>query len=433
MIKRHLLSELSTRIQKKDPLGIILPGIIGSGKTTLVLNLIEELKSKGFNPLMYSGDDTNFRRLIREDSKIIFHEIASQGLERPLVFVDEIQKEPEIFDAMKYAYDHIGAAFILTGSNPAFLKTEARDRLQRRGLFISLPPLSLSEILLHEGLIQNYDRTEFENLLFEAASLKSVEISREKWDPKIDGVIERYLKIGGIPRAWLAKTPRDSLIEIQTVSERGITETYKSTVAREDEIRRYLAMQNSQEFAYQGLHQTLRSSRRDIVDQVIDHLLNHGYLVKKRPYLFEYEHTKKTYHSVYSWIDPGIVSYYSASLNPEPHEQGYRIEGYVHAHLEQYRETYPLSTALYYFKPFNYKAVNDSLFFQPGEIDFLIVTGKRMIPIEVKKTAKIQEIDTQQIEKLISQKKLPYGIILYGGAPFVDKSRRLVFFPFWKI
>jgi predicted AAA+ superfamily ATPase len=210
-----------------------------------------------------------------------------------------------------------------------------------------------------------------------------------------------------------------------------VTNTFSNTIATADEVRRYLASANSREFTYLGLQQKIRSTKRDVVDGVLDHLLNHGYIFKKRPFLEEFEGNKSTYLTAYSWVDPGMVTYYQGDMEPSMQELGFRLEGYVHTRILEHLEALPMSSQLYYHKPFVYKTSTDALSFKPGEIDFIVQVGTRIIPIEVKLTESIREIDTTLMVAYLKKYDRPYGIILYGGSPYVDTQQKLIYFPYW--
>ena len=53
---------------KKQNSGLILAGIVGCGKTTLIEHCLKALKQK-FKLFSYTGDDTKFRANISADSK----------------------------------------------------------------------------------------------------------------------------------------------------------------------------------------------------------------------------------------------------------------------------------------------------------------------------------------------------------------------------
>ncbi len=413
--------------------GAILCGVVGSGKTTAVARLCRELEKRDYQIVKFDGDDVRFRTAVSGNSRFILDKIRENGFRRPFLFVDEIQKTPETFDAVKLTFDELKLPFIVSGSNPAYLKTVANDRLQRRATIKTMFPLTLPEILHHENKLLHFNESWFLDIIWKAKDIASINLPPSGPIDEIQIHAKRYLNIGGLPQAHLAQSIEDSFEFIKLVAERGITQTFDTTVAVDDEVRQDLARQNSREFSYHGCHQRLRNSKRHVVDRVITHLMNHGYIFKKKPYLDEYEGEKSTYLATYSWIDPGVVGYYTGTMYPDSQELGFRLEAYIHSQLIRHLESIPLKTQIYYYKPFSIKPSNKAIYFKQGEIDFVIKIGSRIVPIEVKLTRETGDIDTKTLENFISSNKLPFGIVIYGGAPFMDKSRNIVFLPYWMI
>jgi len=113
---------------------------------------------------------------------------------------------------------------------------------------------------------------------------------------------------------------------------------------------------------------------------VIDALINHGYLLKKKPLLIGED--RRSYLNNFSYIDPGIVTYLTGEeLLEGDAERGFRMEGYLHNRLRQILQLKALKTQVNYYKPFTIDA-NDKMKYRAGEIDFVISMGKRMIPLE---------------------------------------------------
>jgi predicted AAA+ superfamily ATPase len=413
--------------------GVILCGVVGSGKTTAINHLCSELERRDFQIVKFDGDDVRFRTSTAQNSRFILDRIREKGLRKPFIFVDEIQKTPETFDAIKLAFDELKVPFIVSGSNPAYLRTEANDRLQRRATIKTMFPLTISEILHHEKILPQLSEDWFVKLLWKAEGIESIQIPPQGLNEAISLHVNRYLTVGGIPQAHLAGTVEESFEFIKLVAERGVTQTYDTTVAIDDDVRQDLARQNSREFSYQGCHQRLRTSKRHVVDKVITHLMNHGYLFKKKPYLGEFEGQKSTYLATYSWIDSGIVGYYTGNINPDSQELGFRLEAYIHCQIIRSLEKIPLKSQIFYYKPFTIKPSNNALHFKQGEIDFVVRIGSRVIPIEVKLATQTVDIDTKTIENYINTYAPPFGLVIYGGAPFIDKTRKLVFLPYWMI
>ena len=65
------------------------------------------------------------------------------------------------------------------------------------------------------------------------------------------------------------------------------------------------------------------------------------------------------------------------------------------------------------------------------EFDFVIKRGRRLIPMEIKATDDLNSVKTPLLKEIIATHKLPYGIVVYGGAPFYDKPEKIWYWPFW--
>jgi predicted AAA+ superfamily ATPase len=128
-----------------------------------------------------------------------------------------------------------------------------------------------------------------------------------------------------------------------------------------------------------------------------------------------------------------MVSYFQGNIDPSPQEAGVRLEGYIHTRLLERLERISLSSQIYYNKPFAFKSSADALTFKPGEIDFIIQIGERIIPIEVKSTTKLAEIDTNLMCDYLTKYRRPFGIILYGGSPHIDLEKKIIYFPYWYV
>lgn len=429
-IQRTLQSQLIRAFEVPSPKGLILAGIVGCGKTTLIQKSLEEL-SKRYQVFSFTGDNIQFRREVFQDSTYLHRFVRSRTQESALVFVDEVQKSEEIFDALKYAFDESGISFIVSGSNPKFLNTQAKKRLQRRADLLILNPLSIKEIFLHLNLIPQKSIELFLGIL----NLKTTSILKKKiqlgikLNEQMEKLIDEYLVYGGLPLAYLTKRKKDKFIEIRKVVERGFEALSVDNDSVADTIRVELAQMHSQEFAYQGLFQKTGIRRRDIIKQSIDELINQGYLLKKKPLV---EEGRRSYLSVYSYVDPGIVTYLTSETDLKKNI-GTKVEGVSHMALEALlNNQIPLKSSLHYFKPYTID-INGKVKYHPGEIDFVIQMGSRLIPIEVKATADLNAFQVPLLKTFIREKKLPFGIVLYKGVPYWENKDRLLYWPFWLI
>ncbi len=425
-ITREFENLILQTFQGPSKKGLILAGIVGCGKTTLVEHCLETLRTKT-RVFEFTGDDLQFRSRVADDTKFLFNEVVSQTQEKALIFVDEVQKSEAIFDALKYAFDKGNISFLVTGSNPEYLNTIARKRLQRRAEFMTMLPFSLSELFFHHGFVRESLTNSFSFLLLESKGAE-IPVSNVSLSSEMKQMMKRYLSVGGLPLAFLSP-PEESFIEVRKTVERGFEALLVDARDIREMILIELARVHSREFTYTNLFKKTGLRRREQINKIILQLKGHGYLLSKKPLFFTGSH--RSYLTVYSYIDPGIVSYLLGAPNIEE-ATGPKIEGYVHARLSCLIQKTPLKTELGYFKPYKVEKGGDIKFF-PGEIDFIYQVGKRTIPIEVKATREPQDIDKRLITEIVHKYGFPFGIVLYGGVPFLDKEEKLVYWPWWGV
>ena len=115
-------------------------GITGprqSGKTTLVQSVFPDKRYITF-------DDDNMRELAKSNPND-FVDAFPDGL-----IIDEAQKVPEIFNALKIQVDSKNSEpgkYILTGSSQFKLKKNMTDSLSGRAFFIELLPVNTNSVL----------------------------------------------------------------------------------------------------------------------------------------------------------------------------------------------------------------------------------------------------------------------------------------------
>lgn len=428
-IYRELQAYLVKNILRNQPKAYILSGIVGCGKTTMIQTLLSQLK-EDFEVFQYSGDDIQFRSAVAKDSRYLLEQILSKTQKKPFVFIDEVQKSESIFDALKIAFDSHKVSFIVSGSNPAYLASIAKKRLQRRAEHLYMLPLSLPEILLSERIIPAEYLPLFQDILWSYDRLDKIPKTELSLSQVISSIANTYFTYGGLPLSYINQDPAQKLTEVKLTVERGFDLFDIDNNNASEIIKIELAHLHSQEFTYSNIFARTRTNRRDTVNKIINELLNHDYIVRKRPLLLkEY---KSSYLSIFSYIDPGIVTYLTAEIS-ENENKGFRIEGYIHARLDHFIKNASLKCELGYYKPHTIDK-NNKVKYTAGEIDFIFVKGKKILPIEVKATDNLGLINTTHIMTFLKENKnAAFGIILYGGVPYIDKKKRILYWPYWLV
>jgi hypothetical protein len=113
---------------------VVLTGARQTGKTTLV--------KKRFGDLRYLNlDAVETRAALRDTSTMSWGQSVGDAA------IDEAQKEPSVFEKVKYAFDERDIAFtILTGSSQILLLKKIRESLAGRAFFYELWPLMQAEL-----------------------------------------------------------------------------------------------------------------------------------------------------------------------------------------------------------------------------------------------------------------------------------------------
>lgn len=428
-IYRELQDYLVSNIQTFKPKAFIISGIVGCGKTTMIQALLFHLK-ENFEVFQFSGDDIQFRSAVAQNSNYLVQQIISQSQKNAFIFIDEVQKSESIFDALKIAFDTHKISFIVSGSNPAYLSSVAKKRLQRRAEHLHMLPLSLPEIFLSQKIISKKELALFQDILWSCDDLEQIPKTELSISDSITTTLKTFLTYGGLPLSFLSSDSKEKLTEIKLTVERGFDLFNIDNNDANEIIKIELAHLHSKEFTYNNIFARTRTNRRDTVNKIITELINHDYVVRKRPLLLK-EH-KSSYLSVFSYIDPGIVTYLTAETG-ENESKGFRIEGYIHARLDHFIKNASLKYELGYFKPHTIDK-NNKVKYTPGEIDFIIKKGKKLIPIEVKATDQIGQINTAHISNFLKEHKAAnFGIILYAGVPYIDKKNHLLYWPYWLV
>ena len=434
----NLIKPLNDYLLGGPPKGFIVTGIVGCGKSTLIEQVLTELKNKSeINVFSFNGDDSVFRQRILEDSKYVYDLVSSKTSDKAIIFVDEIQKCEEVFDSLKIAFDKGKYSFIVSGSNPAFLSTVAKKRLQRRADQLMLLPISLKELFQHQStkhastsnIHEKKTTFHFEKILFEYKNYSDIDSLKLTLNDEFEKTIHSYFLTGGLPLTIQSKSLNEKLTEIRLTVERGFELMSVENNAVAEFTRAEMAKLSGQEFAYKNILEKTRLRKRDAINTVIDDLINHGYLVKRKPILLG--SNKTSYLSIFSFIDPGIVTYLTGDLEFEK-RIGSALEGYVHARLFNLIYNYPLKGDLHYYKPFIIEN-DERIRYIQGEVDFVFTVGNRIIPLEVKYNFRSASIDTSIINAFIQKHNCPYGVVLYGGVPKIIKESKLIFWPFWLV
>jgi hypothetical protein len=287
----------------------------------------------------------------------------------------------------------------------------------------------LSELVFDANLAPKELSNIFPKILWEFDDLTQIKIPKMSWSNKIQELIEEFFVYGGLPLSLLAKSKIEKLREIRLTVERGFDLISNDNNSIADTVRRELAMLQSQEFTYKHILEKTRQRQRDAINVCIDKLINHGYLTKRK--LFHFESNKSSYLSIFSYSDPGIVSYLTGEYSYE-RTKGFQTEGYLHARLNYLIQNDPRLAELRYYKSYDLDS-RGNLRYLKSDVDFIFTQGSRIIPLECKASDEVKSAELKPIKDFIEKSKSPFGVVLYAGVPQVHKKDKILFWPYWLV
>lgn len=183
IIKRYLLEELKEHLKAKE-ISIIV-GPRQSGKTTLMMELVNSLKKEGekslFLNLDYEADGRYF-----ESQDLLLNKIKLEVGESGFIFIDEIQRKENAGLFLKGIYDfNLPYKLIVSGSGSLELKEKIHESLTGRKRMFELLPVTFGEFV-------NY-KTEYK-YEYKLSDFFQLE------DKKTKILLDEYLSFGGYPR-----------------------------------------------------------------------------------------------------------------------------------------------------------------------------------------------------------------------------------------
>lgn len=393
-IKRMIALQLPNVDQRQL---ILVTGARQTGKTSLV--------KRHYNNLPYFNlDAIEYREQLGSISTFRWAKEVGASV------IDEIQKEPALFDKIKFAYDEGDLNFsVLTGSSQVLLLKKVRETLAGRVMLLELFPFMLGELLDQAG--ENQTKLLFsqllsgENIDVILKQFSSVLLGQE-WDKAIN--TEKWLYTWGgmaplihIPdpqnrEYWLkdytiAYLERDladlanlndlkpfrkfqQIAALRSANLISFTELSKDTGIGIETARRYLEYLriSYQAFLLQPYHKNLTSS------------------LVKTPKLF--------------WFDNGLLRHLSG-LGFET-DTGQLFENYAAAEMIKFIRTNRLNANLTFYRT------------RSGmEIDFILETKKGIIGMEVKNRDTISKSDFTNLKRLADAAGNEWigGIVIYRG------------------
>lgn len=411
MIKRTVLEALKKHLTQ--PEATVLIGSRQVGKTYLMKLLQNNLEAKGEKTVFLNLDVEDNKQFFTSQSALVNYLRLQLGDNKSYVFIDEIQRKEDAGLFLKGLYDmHLPYKFIVSGSGSLDLKAKIKESMAGRKQLFIINPVSFEEFVNYKTNYQHESKLE---------DFFAIE------ENKTQGLLEEYMAFGGYPRVILAETIDNK--------KAAMDEIYRSYI--EKDIQDLLGVEKPEAFANllkimasqigSLVNITELTSTIGISDKTIQHYLwylEQTYIIRKVTPYYRNVRSEITKAPVYYFYDLGLRNYLLGLFGLPSIPQalsGHLFENIVFNMLQ---EGIQLTSASIHFW-----RTRDN-----AEVDFVVSTGLKIIPVEVKYTKlKAPEI-TRSFKSFLTKYKPARGYIIHLGAKYQTEIEptKISLIPFYK-
>lgn len=414
---RGLLPILLRRIKQRSI--TVLTGARQTGKTTLVRNLLP--RAGGPESVYVSLDDPDERlRLAADPVRRLDH--GSK-----LVVLDEIQKQPDLLDAVKLLTDTgTERRFLLLGSSQILLLRQVRETLAGRASILDLWPLALGERVSGDEVPLN-----MLDLIIKNGSGALAEVAGEP--PSADqsrhwrAVAEDHFEWGGYP-ALEPLAPQEREIWLRDFR-RTYLERDLSDLGRVSDLDQFALAQNLLAARSAQLLSLSEVSRElgvavNTVKRYVRFLEISYQTYLLRPLMPNLAGRLVKSPKLY-WTDPGLARLLSARIGTE---SGSLFETAVLCELLRWSSWQPVAPAIHFHKIHGGR-----------EIDFIVQWPDCVLAMEVKSSRRAHKMDARPLQHLLGIASFPgmhrnatrIGLVVNRGREVESLGENLWAVPAW--
>jgi hypothetical protein len=410
MYRPRLLTGDVERALRAFPVVAIL-GARQTGKTTLATDIA---RRRGFASVTLDDPRVHDAALRDPDGFL-----ASNP---PPLLIDEAQRAPDLFRAMKLAVDRRRrpGTYLITGSANYLLMRSVSESLAGRVALFELPPLSWPE----------WRGVQTPRVLAHLLAARSVpdalrRIGRRPSPPE-SALRERILR-GGLPvpgamrsadarRTWFTSY-------VQTYLERDLRDLARiPSLPDFARLLRLLALRTGRMVSYADLARDADLSPTTVRSYL--GLAVVAYFVRLLPPFFTSGSKRLVKAPKTMLVDTGLAAHLAGAESwPEVERSGLAgplVESWVYGQLLALLGRSPGSAELYFWRTH-----------AGAEVDFVLASGRRLLPIEVKWSAAPRAPALRGIESFLAEfrDRAPFGVVLHRGTEPVALRARVLALP----
>lgn len=412
-IERNIFARLLNDLEYNE-----VTVVVGSrqvGKTFLLKKLIENLLAMGkIRPgqiFYFNFDAFNLIDLFASD-RDFFDFIEYYGLpgERAYLFLDEAQRVPDIGLLIKRYYDlGLNMKFIVSGSSSLQTKGETKETLTGRKHLFEMYPITFEEFLHYRGVADRDDLTRI--MRFEADTYQRLmnEFTTFGGYPgvvKLDMMDDKARILGEIYNSYVQKDISDFL-KIEDIS--GFNRLVQFVAAQSGGLCKINEIAKNVRLSRHFVEKYLLALEETYVLRFLrPHFVNLGKALIKTPKLY--------------FCDTGLRNAVFGQFTPlhERADTGMLVENMVFSELAKGLDR----NRLWFYR------TNTG-----SEIDFLIVKGEEIIPVEVKYGITRQEVVPRIFDTLKRYKNIKRALVVTKDYLHDEKMDDLciLFRPAWSV
>ncbi len=381
---------------------VALTGPRQAGKSTLIKHYIDK------NWKYYSLDNRELLLRIKSDSTLFVKSLDSH------VAIDEAQKCPELFHAVKEIIDS-GFPFriLLSGSANFLLLKSITESLAGRVGLLELLPFSLAERfdLAPNRLVEIICNSDNIDRLFK--HLSGLNERRLRDEQILD-----FIFTGGYPKIHSLKSEAAGFTWFQnyisTYLERDLRDLAQvGDLDTFQKVYKLIAYQNANMLNMSAVASDLGISVQTIKKYIS--ILETSYHVKLLP-AYSYNQKKQIMKTpkIY-YLDTGLINYFVQNRSRESMlysgDWGALLEAHVFAELYKEIKDMVPRPGLYFWRTNN-----------GAEVDFVLEYNKRLFPVEVKSAVQIKSSSVRGLKSFSETQEnitVPFAIVFYRGEEVV--------------
>jgi hypothetical protein len=405
----RIQTDLLRKYLKKFPV-VAVVGARQTGKTTLVRDILKEKRA-----YLTFDDPATILVAERDAASLLEHD--------RYLTIDEAQKVPAIFSAIKRKVDskRMPGQFLLTGSANITMLSSISETLAGRIVFVEMEPLTITELMnsdAHESVLWH--------ILKSVSPEKCWEILYSATPARLS--IEKYITRGGLPPACLERNDEARRTwfrgYIRTYLERDVRDL--SRIQRLHDYQKYLSLLafrsaqifNKAEVARDcGIPYTTATHFFDLllatyqVFIIEPYFRNIGKRLIKAPKVM--------------WNDTGLAMYLQG-LNTWSDairlgRDSFLVENRIAIEIKTCLSVLNPEAKLFYWRTSG-----------GAEIDFVIETAGRLIPIEVKWKSELRPKDVTNVKVFMDdfKKEAKWAVVLYKGKQLLKIKDNIFLVPY---